>query len=205
MTLLRKLGFLTLGYDDLNRTDGTIHIWHSVNLKDGKRVAGTTKTAAGDRIIPVPPVFFDVIDNWHDFVYKNEKRASAISEQGNENIIFVGFKGEIRNADCLRADFCNLLNKLGLKKPNTSFHGLRRTYATLMSWSGVEDKTIAKLLGHEMDEEDGCEVARKHYIKENKEKISEDKRAALEKYMVYTEDVFIRNIHFTHLKKSVNR
>lgn len=119
----------------------------------------------------------------------------------NQDIIFCNDRGEIRNPDTLRSDFNEFLRKNHMKKTYSSFHALRRTYATLMNRSDVDVETISYLLGHKPDLKDGCSVAREHYIKPDRERIKKKKEAAIQKYMVYMGDIFEKNIHFTHLKK----
>ena len=183
--------FVTLRYSDLNRKQGTIHVCHSVDKHDdGTRSLGTTKTEAGDRVIPVPKQFFEAIDAWSVYVRSDKKRVARIKAQGTEDIIFTASNGTIRNADTARNHLNEITKKAGLKKPNSSFHGLRRTYASLMHDSGVDVETISVLLGHKPDLDDGCQVARKHYIRPNQEINLFKKCAAVKKYMEFMSGVF---------------
>ena len=198
LTGMRIGEFLTLGYSDLDRDKGMILIRHSIENRSGVRVRGITKTEAGHRTIPVPPIFFDIIDNWQEYVVKNSRRVQL---RENQDVIFCNDRGEIRNPDTLRSDFNEFLRKNHMKKTYSSFHTLRRTYATLMNRSDVDVETISYLLGHKPDLKDGCSVAREHYIKPDREMVEKKKEAAVQKYMVYMGDIFEKNIHFTHLRK----
>ena len=101
----------------------------------------------------------------------------------------------MRNDNTLRKEFNNILDKIGLKREGTSFHGLRRTYATFMNRAGVEDQVIAKLLGHDdADKNAGGGVARTHYILPDEAKMEMKKKEAVKKFMGYVGNVFQKNI-----------
>jgi len=204
---LRINEFLALKYSDLDRETGTIYVHEAIHLtynkNTGKRTGrdlGNTKTEASVRKIPVPPIFFDIIDNWHNFVYENPRRVEGIEREGTQDIIFTGIDGKIRADDTTRSRCAGYLKEWGLKKPNTTFHGFRRTYATLAYEAGAEMETISMLLGHKPDVKDGCEVAREHYIYIRDEFTNQKMKEAVEKFYDYVGSVFEENIELKHLK-----
>lgn len=120
---LRINEFLALKYCDINRETGTIFIHDAVHLnydedtgKEKGRGLGNTKTAASVREIPVPAMFFNIIDNWHDFVYKNARRVRGIEREGTQDIIFTGIDGKIRADDTTRARCAGYLKEWGAEK-----------------------------------------------------------------------------------------
>ena len=206
MSGMRINEFLALRYEDIDKDAGVIHVQHSVEETGNSRILGDTKTDSSVRYIPVPGIFFDVIDNWKMYFSKNESRVRMAKEQGNDGIIFLNSEGGIRNDCTVRDDLRRFLSKIDMYRRNTVFHGFRRTYATFMDRAGVETKIISRLLGHsDCNDDKACAVALQHYIKEDTERIEAAKKAAVEKYMVYVGDLFERNLHFTHLRRRKNR
>ena len=53
---------LGLQYSDLDRENGTISVHQAVVARD--RVMGSVKSDASKRVIPVPQIFFDIVENW---------------------------------------------------------------------------------------------------------------------------------------------
>ena len=93
------------------------------------------------------------------------------------------------------------MKEWGLKKPNTTFHGFRRTYATLMYESGVDVENISMLLGHKPELDDGCTVAREHYICIRDEVTKKKLKETIEKFYDCVGSAFEENIKLSHLKK----
>ena len=188
MSGLRINELLGLQYSDLDRENGTISVHQAVVARD--RVMGSVKSDASKRVIPVPPIFFDIVENWKVYWEKSGYMDKA-EPKGNKGIIFTNCRGELRNDNTLRKEFRDLLDKIGLRREGTSFHGLRRTYATFMNRAGVEDQVIAKLLGHnDADKNASGGVARTHYILPDKAKMEMKKKEAVEKFMDYVGNVF---------------
>ncbi len=206
---LRINEFLALKYSDLDRETGTIYVHEAIhityNKTTGKRTGrdfGETKTEASVRKIPVPPLFFDIIDNWHNFVYKNPRRVSGIEREGTQDIIFAGVDGKIRADDTTRARCADYLKKWGLKKTNTTFHGFRRTYATFMHESSVDKGTVALVLGHKPAVDKDGQVASEHYIRPDDDVVTQKKmKEAVEKFYDYVGSMFEENIELTYLNK----
>jgi hypothetical protein len=49
-------------------------------------------------------MFFNIIDNWHDFVYTNARRVRGIEREGTQDInLCTGIDGKIRADDTTRA------------------------------------------------------------------------------------------------------
>lgn len=188
LTGMRINELLALRYNDLDMERRLIRVQYSVHVEGGKYVLGSPKTAAGIREIPVPDIFFDIVEEWHRHVKQNQVLNDTARAKGNDNIIFIGEVGDIRHSDTLRTACNNMLKRLGLKKKNSSFHAFRHTYGTLVHWSGVEMDIISYLLGHEIGSTKN--VTRDVYVKENEETILKEKRSAVDKYMEYMGDIF---------------
>lgn len=200
MSGLRINEMLALQYSDLDRENNTINVHQAVVPRD--RNMGTVKSLASNRVVPVPPIFFDIVENWR--VYRS--RAGFIKRavrKGNGDIIFANSRGELRNDNTVRKDCRDFLEGIGLRRKGTIFHGLRRTYATFLNRAGVEDQVVAKLLGHEdADKETSGAVARQHYILPDDEKMELKKQEAVKKFMDYVGDLFDKNIDLEFIKSA---
>lgn len=192
MSGLRINELLGLQYSDLDEAKGTINIHQEVVAR--QRILGPVKSEASNRIIPVPPIFFDIVKNWRQY-WSNSGYMDKAEPKGNTNIIFTNCRGELRNDNTIRKEFRAFLEMIELRREGTSFHGLRRTYATFMNRADVEDQVIAKLLGHDdADKNASGGLARRCYIKPDKAKMEMKKKEAVEKFMDYVGNVFQKNI-----------
>lgn len=62
MSGLRINEMLALQYSDLDRENNTINVHQAVVPRD--RNMGTVKSLASNRVVPVPSIFFNIVDNW---------------------------------------------------------------------------------------------------------------------------------------------
>lgn len=130
---LRLSEILGLTWSDINK-DNTLSInkqWKK--NKDGKFDFGTLKSKNSKRTVPIPPTTLKEL-----IKYKKETPTDI-----NNRII--QYTDSINFSRMLRETF----GKLGYK---ISLHELRHTYATMLISSGIDFKTAAKLLGHDIEQ-----------------------------------------------------
>lgn len=130
---LRRGEIIAVRWTDIDEKSRTIHINRAVELtKNQPKDKDTTKTPAGDRIIPIPDHLWDMLVN-------TERKSEYIvpSAKGTQmsKIAFRRLLEPIQEA--LDFDF--------------DFHQLRHTYATLLEKMKVSPKMCQYLLGHATD------------------------------------------------------
>ncbi|WP_372364784.1 tyrosine-type recombinase/integrase [Candidatus Uabimicrobium sp. HlEnr_7] len=89
-----------------------------------------------DREIPIPDNLVVALKRYT--IEKNRRRSYS-------NKFFISYVGRELTESCLRGLFEKLKNTLGF---GISSHRFRHTYATILVRSGVDLKTVARLLGH---------------------------------------------------------
>lgn len=123
-----RLGeILGLTWDNVDLKENKIHVVQQYKKINGKYQIGTLKSKNSNRIIPI-----------------SKDVAAALSEikvRYIDNRI-VNFKNNSLSTH---------LNK-ELKKYNITIHELRHTYATTLIKNGLDFKTVAKLLGHDVEQ-----------------------------------------------------
>ncbi len=112
---------LALSAEDVDFGKNTINVNKNVVFLDGQRIVQTTKTEAGNRIIPLPASSMK-------FVPKKEK-------------------GDLfpQTYNAIRCAFVKLSKKTGIR---VSAHILRHTYANRLEEAGIPPKVKQYLLGH---------------------------------------------------------
>lgn len=129
---LRLGEILGLTWNDINK-DGTISINKQFKLyNDGKYKFGPLKSKNSNRIVPIPPNTLMELNK-----YKKETPTSI------DNRI-IQHADNINLSRMLRETYASLGFKISL-------HELRHTYATMLISSGIDFKTAAKLLGHDIE------------------------------------------------------
>ena len=134
-TGLRRGEICGLKWCDFDEKHGTLSVCRNATAKKGGGVSiGETKTDTGNRLIYLP-------ESTVKMLKKRKKRALT------EWI----FSNPYRPEDPLLPNSAYQKLKKILKKanlPNIRFHDLRHTFATHALTSGVDAKTLSKILGH---------------------------------------------------------
>lgn len=126
---------LTVADLDLDRGWVTIDK-AAAELKSGERLIGPPKTAAGKRVVAIPP---HIVPDLRDHI-------ANFAGPAPDGLLVVGTKGQpVRRASFYRAwqratAACNLS---GLR-----FHDLRHTGATLAATTGASTRELMARLGH---------------------------------------------------------
>lgn len=102
------------------------------------------KTAAGYRCMDLPQIILEMIVAQRS-TYESDRRKYGAGFNDVDYIV-CSRKGEPRSRGYHAGIYKKLLQSCGL--PHISFHGLRRTYATLLLKNDANMKTVANALGH---------------------------------------------------------
>ena len=134
-TGLRRGEICGLMWSDFNERGGTLNVSRTLHReKDGRLVAGDTKTYAGTRKIVLPPSMAELLRA------RKEKSFSPWI-----------FHDPLRPEAPINPDSAYRRLKTLLKQanpPNIPFHTLRHVFATRALASGVDAKTLSGILGH---------------------------------------------------------
>ena len=134
-TGLRRGEICGLRWDDFDEAEGTLRVRRTLRTeKDGRLVAGATKTDTGNRKIVLPESTAELL---------RERRRGSLSEWIFPNLTEPE-KPISPNAAYRRLKV--LLKRAGL--PDIQFHRLRHTFSSHALASGVDPKTLSGILGH---------------------------------------------------------
>lgn len=125
---------LALKEEDINFYEKTIKISRTLTRdKNDKVILGdSTKTKAGERIIPITDYIYTIL--------------SKIIKNDNTNFLFLQQNGNFINPINVNLHFKNVCKKLNITDVN--LHMLRHTYATRCIEAGMSPVVLQKLLGH---------------------------------------------------------
>ncbi len=126
---LRRGEIIGLHWTDLDRKNHTIHIQRAVEFIGNQPHEKSTKTAAGDRVLPVPDALWDLL------MAQEMKSMFMVSKCDGGQLTQIAFKRRVHQ----------IYEKLSFK---LTLHMLRHTYATRLDLLGVSPKTCQYLLGH---------------------------------------------------------
>ena len=102
-----------------------------------------TKTAAGQRLLPLPAILVDVLKK-HQALQDEERQIEGWQEHG---YVFPSSSGTPQEAtNMIHWVFKPALKRAGLA--NIPFHSIRHSCATLLLSLGVDVKTVSAILGH---------------------------------------------------------
>jgi integrase len=132
---------LALTRADIDLEAGTVNVDKSAwELGNRQRRVGPPKTAAGVRVMFIPPHVRDLIGDHLD----------AFTGDDEADLAFVGIKGQpVRRATVYTAWHRALERaELGKGTPEFRFHDLRHTGATLAAGAGASTRELMARLGH---------------------------------------------------------
>ena len=131
---LRLGEILGLKWDKIDFKNNTITIdiqWK--NLPNNSVGFGELKSTNSYRTVPMPPLVRKLLVQW---------KSNSITDIHNRVIIY-------KNVTGLTSLLKNYIKKIGY---DLSIHELRHTYATALISNGVDFKTVAKLMGHDIEQ-----------------------------------------------------
>jgi len=132
---------LALTYSQINEGQASVAINRSVYQRKGDVGFKKPKTKSGNRIIHLPEIAMDMLQN---------RKQELISEIGpaafNGDCFVFEHNGSVWSPDLFSRQFTKLIGKLGL--PRFSFHDLRHTHATHLLNAGVNLRVVSYRLGH---------------------------------------------------------
>lgn len=131
---IRVQELLALEKADIDESGSSIRIDEAIKMVDGRPVLGPPKSAAGNRMVPVPEAF--------------RKNAVFLREHGGEKRIWsLPGRNEYYGVGAFRRRYYTVLKKIdGVRK--LSPHCCRHTYVTRLQAKGVSLELIARLVGH---------------------------------------------------------
>lgn len=141
---LRHGEALALRWEDIDLRAGTLSVFHTLQRIDGELRRVEPKSEESRRVIPLEP--FCVAALKQHRTVQNIERAAAGEDWKETGYVFTSRIGTpLIDRNVLR-DFYALLEvaKLGRRR----FHDLRHAAVSLLSAQGVDDKTIAEIVGH---------------------------------------------------------
>lgn len=159
-----RVGEITgLRWCDIDFEEETISVNHTLVYFDKSRAGGhgcgfainTTKTSAGERIIPMLPIVKEMFQKERE--YQKEVGLKCIAKIDNyTDFIFINRFGNVQHQGTLNKALrriirdCNFqqLDKQGKTLPPFSCHTLRHTFTTRMCEAGVNIKAMQEILGH---------------------------------------------------------
>jgi integrase len=134
---LRLGELLALTRADLDLLNGTVRVDKSAaELQSGVRVIGPPKTAAGRRVLSIPPHVIPAL----------ESHLATFTDPGSDALVFVGTKGQPMRRASLNTEWKRALKKARLH--TVRFHDLRHTGATLAAATGASTRELMNRLGH---------------------------------------------------------
>jgi integrase len=139
-TGLRWGELIALRRSDLDLANGTVRVSRKFGeLRDGTRIVGPPKSAAGFRTVAVPGVVAELL----------RVHLTKYAEDGPDALVFTGGKGAVlRRSNFQRAvSWAESVRKAGLPE-GFHFHDLRHTGNTLAAASGASTRELMHRMGH---------------------------------------------------------
>lgn len=137
----RQGELLALRWEKVDLVSGVIHINATLTENEaGNLVATPPKTKSSVRSVRLPQYTVDML--------KKHRKTTMDPKRVQSEWVFANWDGKpVRKDGFLRREFPRLLK--AAKLPPMSFHGLRRTHATLLAGLGVSARATQDRLGHE--------------------------------------------------------
>jgi integrase len=141
---LRRGELAGLRWSEVDLARGELRVLRARLSVDGRAIESDVKTASGRRTVPLDGRLVALLKA-HDRVQKTERLRAGDAWQGEGHLI-TNELGEPYHPDALSKRFKLLVGRAGL--PETHFHTLRHSCASLLLADGVNAKVIQELLGH---------------------------------------------------------
>lgn len=131
-TGLRRGELLGLKWDDIELTNGAIHVRRQIARINGEVVEAPLKTKNAYRTLSIGPDAISIL--------------KTLCINSKDDYVFPSPTGGPISPDSVLHMLHRVLERAGL--PKVRFHDLRHTFATLALQNGVDVKTVSGMLGH---------------------------------------------------------
>jgi len=145
-TGLRQGELLALNWEDVDLERGVLRVRRTLTRTGGKVSLGEPKTKKSRRSVYLTSAAVRALHAHLSRQLEEMKRMGSLYRPGG--LVFANEIGGIINPSNLRnRSFARLLKRAGLP-PDTRFHDLRHTCATLLLSRNVNPKIVSEMLGH---------------------------------------------------------
>jgi integrase len=146
-TGMRQGELLALKWTDVDLESGRVSVRRTITKGGGHLLLGEPKTAKSRRTITLTAGSLNALR-----AHRKRQLEEMMQRAGlwqDHGLVFASEAGTLINPTNLRRrQFASLLKRAGLP-PDTRFHDLRHTCATLLLGKGVHPKFVQELLGHD--------------------------------------------------------
>ena len=145
-TGMRRGEILGLRWEDINLTDGIVHVRESLKL-DGNRITfGTPKTEGSKRVVHIST---DVVETLikHRTLQDSERTRLKLRRPDRDSVFTSAFGTPIHPRNLAR-DFKRLQTQVSEGVREIGLHDLRHFHASLAIQQGMDAKVLADRLGH---------------------------------------------------------
>ncbi len=145
-TGLRQGELLALKWENVELEYGVLRVRHTLTRKRGKVTLGEPKTKKSRRSVKLTPAAVAALQAHLARQLEEMERMGSLYRPGG--LVFANEVGGLINPSNLRnRSFARLLQRASLP-PDTRFHDLRHTCATLLLSRNVNPKIVSEMLGH---------------------------------------------------------
>ena len=132
---------LALTTHDIDLQNKLLNVHRTITVDVyGKSIMGaTTKTYAGNRILPIP--------NFLIPAFIEQMRLANVKENNDEKLLFTGETSKYAHRECVNQQFKKLMKNL-CNVTDVSTHNLRHTFGTRCIEAGMQPVVVQRLMGH---------------------------------------------------------
>lgn len=154
----RRGELCALTWRDINFENHTVSINKAVARRTGGQIIKSPKTVAGNRIVKLPKICFEMLRKWQ---WEESKLRMSLGTAWNgpkdpdDYFIFIQSDGSLIDISSIRKRFLEIIRRYNStceneadKLPEIKLHDLRHTAATLLVAKGCDYATISHRLGH---------------------------------------------------------
>jgi integrase len=146
-TAMREGELLGLRWQDVDLEKATVQVRMNVQEADGRFIIAETKTAYSRRNISLTRAAVEALRR-HRARQNEERLLMGAAWNTRLDLVFPNAWGGILIPDnFVKRSFKRVVKQAGLS-PETRFHDLRHTAATLLLAGGVHPKVVSEMLGH---------------------------------------------------------